>query len=856
MNTLAAPQHPQRLGAYRVNSLLGNGPLGQVFLGVDTRNQRPVALRLFTPGFDSDDFVEALGGLVDQLRQLDDPLVVPLLEVERVSEGFYVAMDFLPGGDLQSLLRRQGGVMELTQAMTVISQAAKAVHAAAGAGIFHADLKPGSLLLDLDGRVHVGNAGIFPLAMQVRRLRATDRSWAYTAPELASTDFTVDARTDMFGLGAILFRLLSGTQLFSASDPHQAMQDVRACRLPDLKKVLPQVPDEVRDCIARCCARRPDDRYPSLRSLLDALEQITDTLLGQRRAGAAIEALDGLLADRRALRAALEPAQLRRLSRMVQVVDHGLKAVLRLAPGASFKRQLLEVILAEAGIRYGIDEAALNEATRSSETVRLLVVARGEAPTPARPGRDVRGDAMAPLMQSVQLRISDDGLQALALVRPGRKVQGDELDAALAEAKLNQSSINTDVLVQLRSARGLNQECLVLATGRAPKPGQDAGWRLLEQSGDGGLRRVRRGDRIACWTLARPGIDGIDVHGLVLPAAQPRQAQPEDLLGVGVELRQDQGEPLLLASQQGGVIRRADGVVEVQPIHDVEGDVDASRPPVESDEMVVVHGSVRNGGIVQSAQNVVILGDVEGGEISAGGDIVISGEFSGGGGQVCAGGGVQAGSVAGRRLIASSLQVSGVLHAACVHVAGDVRARAIVGGEVVCGGSIEVEELGDADGATTIARCGTHLQLSERQLVARLRWQKISADRRRLLARRDDLLADQHALELRSMRHRSVSVSCAEALAIMQQEIAIIDQSLSGIREQSDSLRHEVMEQVESMASVDEVRGQAHVLARHLAYPGVQVSIADGEAEELKRRRRQYRLGFGPTPDGGGDGLS
>lgn len=832
------------IGPYRVDSLLGRSPYSAVYLAVDTRSQCSHGVRLYEHTAVGSSFAERLQELAKTLARIDHARVVRCHEVGECPEGHYVAVDFFPGGDVQGLLRRRGGVLELPQALAIIKDAAEALGALYGQGVHHFDLKPSSLLIDLQGRVAINGAGLSSLVAASRSNAKRYGNLSYCAPELAAEIDDVDVRADIFSLGAILFRMLSGTLLFDNPDPIALLHLVRRGQLPDLNQALPQVPESVRHFIARCCDRRREQRPATPMGVLDALEVLQSELQANQRAGAAIDALDQLSHDRQALRAALDAQQLRRLTQMIRIHDGGLLAVIRLAPGASFKRQVIDLILAEAGVRYGIDYAALSEATRPLDQVRQVIVARGDPAAPGANGRNVYGDPIPPPLTSVTIRVRDDGLEAAALVCPGRAVEAADLAEARSQANL-QHGLDEQAIAQLASGRGQSQATIVIARGTAVTPPRHAGWRLQQKpQSSGEPPRARRGDRIATWQSARPGIDGCDVHGEVLLAPPPRKPLPEETIGLGVELEHDRGEAMLIAKEDGVVLQKSSGLIEVRPVLEIDGDLDGSKAPVESDAVVMVRGSVGAGAVLQSSSDIIILGDVDGGEISAGGDIAIAGMLGSEGSPITCGGEIAARAVDGRVLVAGSLRVDGALRSARVHVAGAVYAQHIVGGEIVCGGSIEADVLGDSEGTTTVARCGAHLQLSERQLVARLRWQKVNADRRLLLGKRDVLRAEQAALEQRSMRHRSASVSCAEALALMHEEIGQIEQSLALIHNESEVLRQEVFQQFDAVEEVDVVREAAHVIARHQAHGGVHASISDGDPEILRRARHRYMLSF------------
>jgi ABC-type branched-subunit amino acid transport system substrate-binding protein len=199
---------------YRVDSLIGRGGMGVVYRATDLSLERPVALKLVAPELAEDDRFRARFLREPRLAaSLDHPNVIPIYEAGEHDGQLYLAMRFVEGSDLKSLLAREGS-MAPERALAVLAKVAGALDAAHRRALVHRDVKPANVLIDQEGHAYLTDFGI---SKQVGG-ESTDTgrivgTLDYLAPEQIRGE-PVDARTDIYALACVLYECLAGTPPF------------------------------------------------------------------------------------------------------------------------------------------------------------------------------------------------------------------------------------------------------------------------------------------------------------------------------------------------------------------------------------------------------------------------------------------------------------------------------------------------------------------------------------------------------------------------------------------------------------------------------------------------------------------
>jgi streptogramin lyase len=260
------------LADYEVGELIGRGGMGEVYRALDTRLDRPVALKLLAERFAGDDaFRERLLRESRLAASLDHPNVVPVYEAGEADGWLYLAMRFVDGTDLKTLLRRSGALAP-ERAIAIAAQVADALDAAHERGLVHRDVKPSNVLLDQQrGREHVYLAD-FGLTQSASDRGPTDGQVMgtvdYVAPEQIRGD-DVDGRADVYALGCLLFETLTGTLPFSGASDVAVVYAHLEEEPPRASERAPSLPAAVDGVLARAMAKDRRERPASCGELVE-----------------------------------------------------------------------------------------------------------------------------------------------------------------------------------------------------------------------------------------------------------------------------------------------------------------------------------------------------------------------------------------------------------------------------------------------------------------------------------------------------------------------------------------------------------------------------------------------------------
>ena len=279
-------------GTYRLDQQLGKGGVGVVYRAFHLHLQRPCAIKFMHPQLVSNPELRTRFRREAQSAfQLGHPNIVAITDFRDDPNAWpYLAMELVIGETLRDRLER--GPLSPRLSLRLMIELCDALSAAHRRGVIHRDLKPENLFLvrvdspgpdELDTTLKVLDFGLSKLLDGVE-ITGTGRllgSPSYMSPEQARGDsHLVDARSDIFAVGVLLYECLIGEKMFNAERLEQKRQQIMAAKLPPLtfgERGLPLV-DAI---ITRACSRRPEDRYQTAAALKDALEEAERTLLRQ-----------------------------------------------------------------------------------------------------------------------------------------------------------------------------------------------------------------------------------------------------------------------------------------------------------------------------------------------------------------------------------------------------------------------------------------------------------------------------------------------------------------------------------------------------------------------------------------------
>jgi len=261
------------IGHYRIVELLGSGAMGTVHVAVDTFIERAVAIKSLRAELTRDpDFVSRFRAEAASLARLNHPniatLYTPLLE----GSDLYMVMELVRGRSLDEILRERGKPIGVKESLAIIAQAADGLAYAHQVGVIHRDIKPANLMIANDGRVKIMDFGIARVRGSVRltRVGTAVGTPLYMSPEQCK-GAEGDERSDVYSLAIVLYELLCGAPPFAAATEYDLIQAQIKAEPPPLIPRAPGVTPKLETAIMTALAKRPEQRFPSVRAFSDAI---------------------------------------------------------------------------------------------------------------------------------------------------------------------------------------------------------------------------------------------------------------------------------------------------------------------------------------------------------------------------------------------------------------------------------------------------------------------------------------------------------------------------------------------------------------------------------------------------------
>ena len=270
-----------RIAGYLLEEQIGQGGMAVVFRAHDERLDRRVALKILAPALAADEaFRQRFIRESRAAAAVDDPHIIPVFEAGEASGVLFIAMRFVRGGDVRSLVS-QFGPLPPGRVAEITSQVASALDAAHGRGLVHRDVKPANMLLDASsgsGRpdhVYLSDFGLSKGSLQASGLTGTGTflgTLDYISPEQIEGK-PVDGRADEYALACAAFELLTGTPPFQRDEAMAVMYAQLSEPPPAVTARRPDLQAGVDAVFAKALAKAPADRYPNCREFSDALRE-------------------------------------------------------------------------------------------------------------------------------------------------------------------------------------------------------------------------------------------------------------------------------------------------------------------------------------------------------------------------------------------------------------------------------------------------------------------------------------------------------------------------------------------------------------------------------------------------------
>ncbi|MEU7768495.1 Stk1 family PASTA domain-containing Ser/Thr kinase [Nocardia sp. NPDC049190] len=266
-------------GRYRIDAPIARGGMSTVFRGVDTRLDRPVAIKVMDPKFAGDpQFLSRFEFEARAVAKLKHPSLVAVYDQGIDGDHPFLIMELVEGGTLRELLRERGP-MPPHAVRAVAEPVLAAIGVAHTAGLVHRDIKPENVLISDAGEVKIADFG---LVRAVAAANTTSASVilgtaAYLSPEQV-TSGTADARSDVYSFGVLIFELLTGQVPFTGDTSLSVAYQRIENDVPSPSRFIAGVPAEFDELVAKATAREPGHRFADANEMVDALRQIGATL--------------------------------------------------------------------------------------------------------------------------------------------------------------------------------------------------------------------------------------------------------------------------------------------------------------------------------------------------------------------------------------------------------------------------------------------------------------------------------------------------------------------------------------------------------------------------------------------------
>ena len=262
------------LGDYELLEEIGRGGQGVVFRARQKSLNRTVALKVISLGqWASKAHLKRFRREAEAAASLDHPGIVPIYEVGERDGSCYFSMKFVEGGQLDEVTRREP--MPIRRAVELIAKVARTVHYAHEHGILHRDIKPGNILLDAKGEPHLTDFGLARLVESESSVTQTLDvlgTPSYMAPEQAvGNNAAVSSVTDVYGLGAVLYQLLTGHPPFAGGATYETIKLLVDTEPRPPRLLNPKIDRDLSTICLKCLEKDPKRRYSSALALAEDL---------------------------------------------------------------------------------------------------------------------------------------------------------------------------------------------------------------------------------------------------------------------------------------------------------------------------------------------------------------------------------------------------------------------------------------------------------------------------------------------------------------------------------------------------------------------------------------------------------
>jgi tRNA A-37 threonylcarbamoyl transferase component Bud32 len=275
----------KQLGQYRLKKRLGSGGMGEVYLAEHQMMKRPCAVKLIRPEKAGDPRMLArFEREVRATAKLSHWNSIDIYDYGRTADGtFYYVMEYLPGHNIGEIVEGYG-VIPAGRALYLLDQVCAALSEAHGIGLVHRDIKPANIFCAYRGGVFdvikLLDFGLAKPTMdtsadaQLTMAGTVTGSPLFMSPEQASGDDAIDARSDIYSLGAVMYYMLTGQPPFTGDNPLKVMIAHASQEVVPPRQINPEIPAELEEIVLRCLEKDPDHRFQSVADLRSSLRDV------------------------------------------------------------------------------------------------------------------------------------------------------------------------------------------------------------------------------------------------------------------------------------------------------------------------------------------------------------------------------------------------------------------------------------------------------------------------------------------------------------------------------------------------------------------------------------------------------
>src|SRR5512145_3236936 len=264
----------ENVGPYRIVEQLGQGGMATVYKAYHASLDRYVALKALHPAFMEDKtFLARFQREARVVAKLEHPNIVPVYDYSEHEQRPYLVMKYIEGDTLKARLNQ--GPLTSEEINQIVDSVGSALAYAHKQGVLHRDIKPSNVLVSTDGQMYLADFGLARIAQSGESTLSSDMIMGtpqYISPEQAMGKKDLDARTDLYSFGVMLYEMVVGQVPFNADTPFSVIHDHIYTPLPLPHKVNPNVPESVERVLLKALAKERDARYETVAQMVTAFK--------------------------------------------------------------------------------------------------------------------------------------------------------------------------------------------------------------------------------------------------------------------------------------------------------------------------------------------------------------------------------------------------------------------------------------------------------------------------------------------------------------------------------------------------------------------------------------------------------